>query len=400
MIDLLPVRQLWENGTAIIRCYIAHRILHQRKDIQPLVSYDYFLSLGKTIFDTWSITFLQPDTGLFCVSPTHSFRDGGDKPYFGWEDPKEPALSPLPVASYDDSYILSHYLNWARGNISAELAFQKDISFGSSSFPYFDHNPKQPVSLVVITSTAPLTTTPTIIGKFKNLQYRVVDAQLLHPSSIQNTQDMFQTTDKVEVTILMTKWWVVGERFVGQKNEPSSEIDLKGWTRVPCDHLWSYSSGRCPHLDHRQLTGFSRLIHIFWNGNSLTASWLSQAQYFCDTVNGLYKDIPESADACWGNDDNDLYYWSFNPDGSCPLSKRVTEALGLPEFLPRAQLVLERFADYQYEATKQFQLFRGYNPSTQEFAKRHGLPLLDIIWPDDKTGPGMGISDPTALQNL
>ncbi|THU93290.1 hypothetical protein K435DRAFT_670529, partial [Dendrothele bispora CBS 962.96] len=87
--------------------------------------------------------------------------------------------------------------------------------------------------------------------------------------------------------------------------------------------------------------------------------------------------------------DTDLYYWSFNPDGSCPLSKRVTEALGLPELIPEARVWPYKFQDYQYEATKQFQLFRGYNPSTQEFAKRHGLPLVDIIWPDGKTGPGM-----------
>ncbi|THU93263.1 hypothetical protein K435DRAFT_559842, partial [Dendrothele bispora CBS 962.96] len=73
------------------------------------------------------------------------------------------------------------------------------------------------------------------------------------------------------------------------------------------------------------------------------------------------------------------YYWSFDPDGSSPLSKRVTEALGLPEFTPKAQLWLYKFADYQYKATRQFQIFRGYNPSTQEFAKRHGLPLVDII---------------------
>ncbi|THU97314.1 hypothetical protein K435DRAFT_796614 [Dendrothele bispora CBS 962.96] len=103
----------------------------------------------------------------------------------------------------------------------------------------------------------------------------------------------------------------------------------------------------------------------------LSASWLSQAHYFRATVNGLYENILESADVCWGSDENDLYYWSFDPDGSCPLSKRVTEALGLPELIPKAQ----------------FQLFRGYNPSTQEFAKRHGLPLLDIIWPEGKTGP-------------
>ncbi|THU84986.1 hypothetical protein K435DRAFT_395588 [Dendrothele bispora CBS 962.96] len=40
--DLIPVRLLWENGSAFIQCYIAHRI---RKDIYPLECDDYFLSL-------------------------------------------------------------------------------------------------------------------------------------------------------------------------------------------------------------------------------------------------------------------------------------------------------------------------------------------------------------------
>ncbi|THU93286.1 hypothetical protein K435DRAFT_861674 [Dendrothele bispora CBS 962.96] len=432
--DLIPVRQLWDNGSAIIRCYIAHRI---RKDIYPLESdYNFSSLVGPIIFKLWSITFLQPDTGLFCISPIHSYQDDvhHDVPSFGGR-PKEPALNPLPVASYDDSYILSHYVKWARGDISPELAFQKDISFGGSLSRFFDHNPRQPVSLAVITSTAPATP-PTIIGKFKNLQYRVVDEELLHPSSIQNTHDMFKTTDKMmEVTIWIEKWQV-GVGFGRQRNEPSSETVLKGWTRVPYDQLLSYSSERCPNLDHGCLQECSRHVHIDWNGqNWLSVSWLSQAHYFCDTVNGLYKDILESAallcgvrfylrpeyenrhsllhpnfskiflfiapitltvshpsgtsgiDVCWGNDDNDLYYWSFNPDGSCPLSKRVIEALRLPELTPNAWLYTATFTDYQYEATKQFQLFQGYNPSTQEFAQKHGLPLVDIIWPEGKTGP-------------
>ncbi|THU97295.1 hypothetical protein K435DRAFT_857704 [Dendrothele bispora CBS 962.96] len=404
--DLIPVRRLWENGSALIRCYIAHRF---RKDIDSHQYDHYFLSVMRsTVGGQWNATFLQPDTGLFCISPIHSFQDGRSKPWLGWRDQEEPALSPLPVASYDDSYILSHYLNWERGDISPELAFQKDISFQSSPFCFFDHNPKQPVSLAVITSTTPATT-PTIIGKFKNLQSRVVDEKLLHPSSTQNTQDMFKTTDKeMEVTVIIGKW-KMDQYIVGQRNEPSSETDLKGWT----------NSG------HVLLEN----APIDW----LSATWLSQARYFCDTVNGLYKDIPESTallrqvsfslksnyknhhsilhpqfceiflfiapitvshpsgtsgiDVCWGNDKNDLYYWSFDPDGSHPLSERVTEALGLPELIPKAMSVPLKFADYQYKATKQFQLFRGYDPSTQEFAQRHGFPLVDVIWPDGKTGP-------------
>ncbi|THU93264.1 hypothetical protein K435DRAFT_195400 [Dendrothele bispora CBS 962.96] len=145
----------------------------------------------------------------------------------------------------------------------------------------------------MITSTAPA---PTIIGKFKNLQYRVVDGELLHSSPIQNRQDMFKTMDKqMEVTIWMDKWSVAGG-LVGQKNEPSSETDLKGWTRVPYDQLWSYSPGRCPHFYHRYRKDCYRLVHIDRNVlDWLSASWLSQAQYFCDTVSGLYQDILESA---------------------------------------------------------------------------------------------------------
>ncbi|THU84148.1 hypothetical protein K435DRAFT_412235 [Dendrothele bispora CBS 962.96] len=428
--DLIPARLLWENGSAIVRCYIAHRI---RKDIDSHESDHCFLSVFNSIIGgTWNATFLQPDTGLFCISPIHSFQDAGYRPSIGRIDPKEPALSPLPAASYDDSYVLSHYLNWPRGGISPELAFQKDISFRNPSYSVFDHNPKQTVSLAVITSTVPATP-PTIIGKFKNLQYRVLDEELSHPSSIQNTQDMFKTTDKeMEITIWMGKW--VGGEFVGQKNEPSSGTVLKGWTRISYDKFWSYSTQKCYHCDHKWMWNFSAAVYIDQSSQDwLSATWLSQAQYFCDAVNGLYKDIPGSAallsnvcfhflpryknhysllhpnfgkiflfiapitashlsgtsgiDVCWGNDGNDLFHWSFNPEGSCPLSKRVAETLGLPELIPNASISTQGFADYQYEATKQFQLFRGYNPSTQEFAQRHGLPLVDIIWPDGKTGP-------------
>ncbi|THU97297.1 hypothetical protein K435DRAFT_68376 [Dendrothele bispora CBS 962.96] len=291
---LIPVKLLWENGSAIIRCYIAHRF---RKDIDPLESDNYWSSLlGSINHGTWSGTFLQPDTGLFCISPIHSFQDGGNRPYLGWEDPKEPSLSPLPVASYDDSYILSHYSKWAREDISPELAFQKDISFWSFSSCSFDHNPKQPVSLAVITSTVPVTA-PTIIGKFKNLQYRVVDEELLHPSSIQNTQDMLKTIDKgMEVIITIRRWQVRGD-FVGQRNQPSSETVLKGWTRVPYDQLWSYSTQKCSHYDNKQwMRDCSATVCIDESSQDwLSATWLSQAQYFCNAVNGLYTDIPESA---------------------------------------------------------------------------------------------------------
>ncbi|KAK7452718.1 hypothetical protein VKT23_012119 [Stygiomarasmius scandens] len=80
----------------------------------------------------------------------------------------------------------------------------------------------------------------------------------------------------------------------------------------------------------------------------------------------------------WGND---VYYWSFDPAGGHRIPSWVAEALGFPEL---AQLIWYRpsiFEDYQYEATRQFQELRGYDPLTQEFARKHGLPLIDIVEP-------------------
>ncbi|THV02278.1 hypothetical protein K435DRAFT_836502 [Dendrothele bispora CBS 962.96] len=427
--DLISVRQLWDDGSAIIRCYIVHRI---RKDIYPLEFNGHCSSLVENIYDTWNVTFLQPETGLFCLSTIHSCQDDLYTPNIDPENPKGPALRPLPVASYVDSSIMSHYSEWARWDISPELAIQNDISLNSSvySSSLLDLNPKQPVSLPVMISTS-ATTPPIIIGKFKNLHYRVVDERLLHFSSMQKTQNLLRDRDKETEVLIMIEMWQVGYRSFGQRNEPLSETDLKGWTRISYDHFWSYSTRTCPHCDFKWMEPCSRQVTI--DRERLSAAWLSQAQYFCDIANGLYKDIQRSAalltgarfllepkyknyhsllhpnfrkiflfiapitashppvtseiDVCWGTDNNDLYYWSFDPDGSWPLSKRVTETLGLPEFLPKSYLWQQDFADYQYEATKKFQVFRGYNPSTQEFAKRHGLPLVDIIWPDGKTGP-------------
>ncbi|THU95069.1 hypothetical protein K435DRAFT_798416 [Dendrothele bispora CBS 962.96] len=366
--DLIPVRRLWDNGSAIIRCYIAHRF---RKDIDSHLSDHCFLSVINSIIgDTWSVTFLQPDTGVFCISPIHPFQDDGNRPYLGWEDPKEPALSPLPVASYDDSYILSHYLKWARGDISPELALQKDISFKSFPYPFLDYNPKQPVSLAVIRSTSPATT-PTVIGKFKNLQYMVVEEELLHSSPIQNTQDMFKTIDnEMEVTIRIGEWRM-GVNIVEQRNEPSINglyKDVPGSAALLHQVSFFFQSN---HKNHHPIL-HPEICEIFLFIAPITASHLSGTS---------------GVDVCWGNAANDLYYWSFDPDGSSSLSKRVTEALGLPELIPQVRLYPRKFADYQYEATKQFQLFTGYNPNTQEFAQRHGLPLVDIIWPEGKTGP-------------
>ncbi|THU97997.1 hypothetical protein K435DRAFT_857125 [Dendrothele bispora CBS 962.96] len=436
--DLIPVRQLWRISSAITRCYIAHRIVGFQENPIAIEAQVFAREKISTPFHLMIIPY-HWSTGLFCILPTCSTQDDyGDTPSNIGQTMmlEEPALSPLPIASYgDDSFVLSHYFKWAREDISAELAFQKDISITGYWWQSFDYNPIQTISLAAITSTA-AARTPNVVGKFKNLQCRIVDQELLYSSHIKETQDMFETTDKmVEVAVQMERWKGVGSNL-GQINRLSSETVLKGWARISYDQCWPHfqipATNYC-HFDHRWSMGIFRTVCVNWNDRKqLSAAWLSQAQYFSDKVNGLYKEILGSAallhtvifhlnpdhknyrsllhpnifriflfiapvtvsylsgthgtDISWGSDNN-LYYWSFDRDGSCPLSKRVTQTLGLPELIAGITLGQQKFEDYQYEATRQFHSLRGYNPSTQQFAEKYGLPLIDIIWLDEKTGP-------------
>ncbi|THU93267.1 hypothetical protein K435DRAFT_195421 [Dendrothele bispora CBS 962.96] len=108
--------------------------------------------------------------------------------------------------------------------MSAELAFLQDISLISPQpEPHaFSHNPKQPVSLpVIVTNTFPATAL-TIIGKFKNLQYRVVNGET------QSFKDMFRSMDrKMGISIHINKWRVTGQ-VMGRTYESINET---GWTR-------------------------------------------------------------------------------------------------------------------------------------------------------------------------
>ncbi|THV00134.1 hypothetical protein K435DRAFT_794371 [Dendrothele bispora CBS 962.96] len=85
-----------------------------------------------------------------------------------------------------------------------------------------------------------------------------------------------------------------------------------------------------------------------------------------------------STEVSWGEHGENHYFWSFDPDGSTQISQRVCDLIGLPKYkLEATPLVLHCF-DYQFQAIRQVQKFFGYDPSTQDFAKACGLPLIEI----------------------
>ncbi|THU85793.1 hypothetical protein K435DRAFT_783166 [Dendrothele bispora CBS 962.96] len=81
---------------------------------------------------------------------------------------------------------------------------------------------------------------------------------------------------------------------------------------------------------------------------------------------------PESSstEVRWLTNGRDHYFWSFDPSGSTPLSRRVCDILGLPSY--RSNI---------YEAAKYLQEIQGFDPLTQDYAQACGLPLVEMLTP-------------------
>ncbi|THU87447.1 hypothetical protein K435DRAFT_341914 [Dendrothele bispora CBS 962.96] len=84
-----------------------------------------------------------------------------------------------------------------------------------------------------------------------------------------------------------------------------------------------------------------------------------------------------STEVSWGEHEEDYYFWSFDPDGVNRISQRVCDLIGLPRYRVEIKSLELSCPNYQFQAIQQVQKFFGYDPSTQDFAKACGLPLIE-----------------------
>ncbi|THV00115.1 hypothetical protein K435DRAFT_776751 [Dendrothele bispora CBS 962.96] len=75
------------------------------------------------------------------------------------------------------------------------------------------------------------------------------------------------------------------------------------------------------------------------------------------------------------------YFWSFDPSGTTPLSRRVCDILGFPKYRTSISPILHRSFDYKYAAARYLQEIQGFDPLTQGYARAHGLPLVEVFSP-------------------
>ncbi|THV00159.1 hypothetical protein K435DRAFT_586489, partial [Dendrothele bispora CBS 962.96] len=86
-----------------------------------------------------------------------------------------------------------------------------------------------------------------------------------------------------------------------------------------------------------------------------------------------------STEVSWGQHGENYYFWSFDPDGSTQISQRVCDLIGLPKHKVEIGVGSLCCFNHQFKAIQQVQKFFGYDPSTQDFAKACGLPLIEVI---------------------
>ncbi|KAL0568941.1 hypothetical protein V5O48_013029 [Marasmius crinis-equi] len=91
-----------------------------------------------------------------------------------------------------------------------------------------------------------------------------------------------------------------------------------------------------------------------------------------------------------------LHYWSFDPTGQHPLPPKICEDLGLPIKL---DLNVSLFIRYHwnneaYKRMHQYQVARGFNPKTTDFAQHLGFPIYQVQSDFDRFEDADGQSPP------
>jgi hypothetical protein len=77
----------------------------------------------------------------------------------------------------------------------------------------------------------------------------------------------------------------------------------------------------------------------------------------------------------------DAYYWSFQSNGSDPLSNEILDEVFPPQVLYQTHLLERYWSEQDYQLIRDFSLAKGLNPNSPDFANQLGYPLA-VIHPE------------------
>ncbi|KAE9385609.1 hypothetical protein BT96DRAFT_575151 [Gymnopus androsaceus JB14] len=180
--------------------------------------------------------------------------------------------------------------------------------------------------------------------------------------------------------------------------------DADRWTRIPYfdlkkigQFLWCSISRKVQVKDFQTLAWLAQVHYIFQrtDGDNL------EDYYFLDThvefeLDPLQSKFPSLADnhiflciapinitiidrKTYFSFNNPSYIWSSSPDGSEALSHDMVKALGLPSLTPYIHCMKGIGSGLIHQAAAEYMKYKGFDPSTQDYAQSQGYPLFEIL---------------------
>ncbi|KAF9257166.1 hypothetical protein L218DRAFT_843579, partial [Marasmius fiardii PR-910] len=97
----------------------------------------------------------------------------------------------------------------------------------------------------------------------------------------------------------------------------------------------------------------------------------------------ILNPIPELSDGSpdintWMSGRN-LYYWSSDSDGESVMPENQCVSLGLPSFVPHVEYYTCTWNPGIYNLICEWQKAKGFDPTTADFARSLGYPVMDVI---------------------
>ncbi|KAJ8080005.1 hypothetical protein PM082_016831 [Marasmius tenuissimus] len=211
---------------------------------------------------------------------------------------------------------------------------------------------------------------------------------------------------------------IVGDgriRYIFQSE--SAEASTHGCSRLTVldHHIRRITLRFCPHedrLSHYE-AWLSQAIHVFNVAGVPKEEW-EDCNCFVDltlfvTNDGQTQHLPRNVDiefdppyylfiiqpprlpdttpdvAVWsGAPAESLYYWSADPNGDSRMSDMQCIGLALPCFRPFVDWSPVSWKSEVYDFMRQWQVAKGFDPLTTDFARSMRYPVVDILARDNK----------------
>ncbi|ESK87471.1 hypothetical protein Moror_11597 [Moniliophthora roreri MCA 2997] len=109
------------------------------------------------------------------------------------------------------------------------------------------------------------------------------------------------------------------------------------------------------------------------------------------------RPIPHLSDdkTTWRSWAESTYFWSFDRSGQEEMSESTRVSLGLPSFETEISVRYRYWDCEMYKLMERFQHFKGFDPTTTDYARSCGYPLMQVV-PDEDRFQELGESMMTA----